>query len=236
MDENINTAETVETAAEEVQTTPTGEAAEVENATPEENAETSTDTDIDVDIDIENEYVSDGKPDKVFEQRAKAKGMTTAEYAEYVTRLECEAEIARLMNEEGMTRQEAEREARYQIQDKQLKAREEQDRRKDRYVAEMREFKELYPEVDKKKIPQSVWDEVARGVDLSSAYAKYERKQSLAKAKADKANVANARAAVPKIRDDQKTEKIFTMEEMKNMSPVEVKRNYEAILRSLNQR
>ena len=237
MDENITQAETVETAAEEVQTEPTGSAAEATPATPEEHAEASeAERDIDVGIDIENAYVSDGMPDRVFEQRAKANGMTTEQYLEHISQLEWNARVQKLMNDEGYSQAEAEREARYQVQDERLKAREELDRRTARYASEMREFKDLYPDVDTKNIPQSVFDEVAKGVDLSSAYAKYERKAAIAKAKAEKANAVNAKTSAPKITDDKKTEKYFTMDEIAKMSQTEIRDNYDAVIRSLGRK
>ena len=235
MDDNtISTAEPVEAAAEEVQTEPTGSAAETPVEAPEEKATASADDeDIDIGIDIENAYV-DQQPERILLQRAQERGMTAEQYSEYIANLENEAEIARLMNEEGYTREEALKEAKYKLTEKRLKDFEENKRRADRYTVEMREFKELFPDVDRRKIPQEVWDAVKAGTDLSSAYAKYERRQALKAAKAEKVNAANKQTAAPKIKQSEKTEKYFTMEEISKMSPSEVRENYEAILKSLN--
>ena len=236
MDDNtITTAEPVEAAAEEVQTEPTGAAAdEATVEAPEEKATESADEeDIDIGIDIENAYV-DQQPDRILLQRARERGMTVEEYSDYISNLENEAEITRLMNEEGFTREEAIREAKYKLTEKRLKAFEDNKRRSDRYASEMREFKELFPDVSTKKIPQEVWDSVKAGVDLSSAYAKYERRQALKAAKAEKVNAQTQQTAAPKIKQSEKTERYFTNEEIAKMSPSEVRKNYDAIIKSMN--
>lgn len=232
---NITAEQTVEATAEEVQTTPTGEAAEAEAAAPEDSvSQTADETEVDIGIDIENDFVDD-QPEKVIRQRAKEKGMSMAEYNEYIANLENEAEVNRLMNE-GYTREEAIKEAKYTLLDKKLKAREEHDQRKARYTKEMREFKELYPEVDKKRIPKEVWDAVSNGADLSSAYAKYERKKAIQAAKAQALNEKVAKTAAPEIKKPSETDKDYTFEEIAKMSPEEVKKNYDAIIKSLNRK
>ncbi|MBQ3870984.1 MAG: hypothetical protein II777_10585 [Clostridia bacterium] len=230
MDDNtINTAEPVEAAAEEVQTEPTGSAAETPVEAPEEKAtESADDEDIDIGIDIENAYV-DQQPEKILLQQAKAKGMTVEQYSEYVAKLEYDAEVNRLMNEEGLTVAEATREAKYNLLEKKLKAQEDFIKRSNRYVKEIREFKELFPDVDRKKFPKEVWEAVEAGTDISSAYAKYARREELKAEKAEKANAANKQTATPQISKSAKADRFYTEEELSRMSTKEMMADYDRV-------
>lgn len=231
MDDNtINTAEPVEAAAEEVQTTLTGEAAdEATVEAPEEKATESADEeDIDIGIDIENAYV-DQQPEKILLQQAKAKGMTVEQYSEYIAKLEYDAEVNRLMNEEGLTAAEATREAKYNLLEKKLKAQEDFTKRSKRYAKEIREFKELFPDVDRKKIPKEVWEAVEAGTDISSAYAKYARREELKTAKAEKANATNKQTAPPQISKSAKADRLYTEAELSRMSTKEMMADYDRV-------
>ncbi len=102
-----------------------------------------------------------------------------------------------------------------------------------RMSTECAEFSELYPTVPLSEIPDSIWESVKLGVPIAAAYALYEKRSSMARAKADLINSANSRASSGSI-DSPPTEDFFSPAEVKAMSPAEVRKNYSTIIRSMS--
>ena len=184
-------------------------------------------------IDIENEYIP--KESSFIADRAAEKGMTAEEYSRHLEEAEINSLIVQLMESSAMSRKEAEREAKYQLQEEKIKRQERIASARMRYISEIKEFKELYPDVEEKRIPNTVWEEVKKGIPLSSAYAAYERKMYIKKARADKVNTENTQKAVPSVKPAVSAEeRIYTYDELRKMSRSEINENYDAVIRSIS--
>ena len=102
-----------------------------------------------------------------------------------------------------------------------------------RMSAECAEFSELYPDVPLSDIPDSIWENVKRGVPIAAAYALRERKDFIMRAKATAVNSANLRASSGSV-DSSPSEEYYTPDEVRAMSPAEVRSNYSSIIRSMS--
>jgi len=96
-----------------------------------------------------------------------------------------------------------------------------------------REFHELYPDIDVGDLPDEITEQAESGIPLAAAYALYERKQFMARKKANKINLENAQRSSGNIEHDGSSDGTFTFEQIKNMSAEEVRRYYEQIMESL---
>lgn len=103
----------------------------------------------------------------------------------------------------------------------------------ERIGSEFREFGELYPEISPDAIPDSIWEQVRRGIPLAAAYALAERKKTQAMKLAQKANEENRRRSAGAVTGTEKD--YFTPAEVRAMSRNEVRENYQKIMQSMQQ-
>ena len=96
---------------------------------------------------------------------------------------------------------------------------------------EQAEFRELYPEADVSALPDDVWEQVRRGVPLAAAYALSERRKLRLQEKADLQSRENRRRSFGKIEKEKNS--YFSPDEVRAMTPAEVRLNYQAILSSM---
>lgn len=106
---------------------------------------------------------------------------------------------------------------------------------KERIESEAVLFRELFPDTDRESIPDSVKTEAdEKGIPLIAAYAIYERRRQLAASVADAHNKINAgRSSGPLGRSDNFGESL-SIEQIRAMSPTEVKRHYKQIMKTLS--
>lgn len=102
-----------------------------------------------------------------------------------------------------------------------------------RIAAEREEFRSLYPQIPLSALPDSVWEDVRRGIPLAAAYALCERRRAQTDAVAAQSNRINRARSAGRINSD--TSDFFTPSEVRAMSSDEVRRNYSAILRSMRE-
>ena len=104
--------------------------------------------------------------------------------------------------------------------------------RKSEMEEDIRRFKEYFPDITAADIPEEVWAEVAQGVSLTHAYALYRAAAGAADAKARSLNRVNAERSAPLGTEGDPTDAL-TQEQVENMSPQAVKKNYNRILASM---
>lgn len=95
-------------------------------------------------------------------------------------------------------------------------------------------FHSLFPEVGAKDIPEEVWQSVEAGESLAASYALYFVKNAKEEERIRDLNEKNAKKAPPRIGDDGKEADYFSPEAVKGMTRDEIKKNYKAILRSMD--
>ena len=101
------------------------------------------------------------------------------------------------------------------------------------FIAEqINEFNELFPEIAVRSLPDEVWESVKRGNSLAAAYSVYERRVTEAARKIELINQRNASAAAGAAGRSAPKE-YFTADEVRKMSPAEVRANYAGIRRSM---
>jgi len=94
-------------------------------------------------------------------------------------------------------------------------------------------FHELFPDVKGDQIPGEVWESVEGGQSLAAAYALYTIRQMRQEERIRKVNEENEKKAPPRIRHDGSQGEYFSPEAVKAMSRGEVRKHYDAILRSM---
>lgn len=94
-------------------------------------------------------------------------------------------------------------------------------------------FRKQFPQVKAQEIPDSVWEEVAGGMDLLHAYAYYLLTKESSGGHAEQVNLDNSERSAAATGDGS-TEPSFTREEVEKMSRGDVKKNYKSILRSMS--
>lgn len=99
-------------------------------------------------------------------------------------------------------------------------------------AAEVAEFHELFPEMSLSTLPDSVWDAVKAGTSLSASVALYEKKRELAAKRAENVNRQNA-ARSPGLAGQDAPPEYFTPDDVRTMSPSDVRRHFDAIRRSM---
>lgn len=102
-----------------------------------------------------------------------------------------------------------------------------------RVESERLEFDALYPGTSLNTLPDTVWEDVSRGVPLAAAYALAERRSLIQAQKAAESNRENQKrsaGALSGIENDY-----FTPTEVRAMSRAEVRTNYQKIISSMKQ-
>lgn len=96
---------------------------------------------------------------------------------------------------------------------------------------EREEFCALYPDVDLRSLPEEV---LTNGtLPLAAAYALYERRNALSSAKAAQANLQNAQKSSGSAHHDGESDGEYSIEEIRRMTPRQVRTRYQTILHSL---
>ncbi len=113
-----------------------------------------------------------------------------------------------------------------------LKARDELEKANSRLYAEIEEFKDYFPDTELHEIPDDIWEKVKKGASLSAAFSLYRRKQELDKKRVSDFNEKNRRMSSGSV-DRGEGEKYFSPSEVKKMSPLQVKQNYDDIINSM---
>lgn len=106
-------------------------------------------------------------------------------------------------------------------------------REHERVFNEYREFSSLFPEANLASLPDSVNESVRAGVPLSAAYALYRYKKEAAEKAASTVNERNRERSFAVKRNDS-SDSYFSPAEVKEMSPAEVKANYNNIIDSMS--
>ena len=99
-------------------------------------------------------------------------------------------------------------------------------------AAEVGEFHSLFPECSLSAVPDVVWDQVKSGIPLAASYALYEKKREAAARRAEAVNLQNAQRSAGVAGRDAPSE-YFSPDEVRAMSPSEVRRHYSKILESM---
>lgn|GEM_PF-1121563 len=95
-------------------------------------------------------------------------------------------------------------------------------------------LREIFPSLGRDDIPDEVWDRVEKGESLSGAYALWFLSGIKKKAQIDLVNSEVSKKAPPRMRHDGGDGDYFSPEEVKSMTQAQVRKNYDAILRSMD--
>ncbi len=101
----------------------------------------------------------------------------------------------------------------------------------ERMARESEELYALYPDLDLRTLPDSVWEDVRRGVPIAAAYALAERKRVYREQKAAICNQVNRDRSTGAI--DGAGSDYFSPAEVRQMSAAEVRKNYTSIMHSM---
>lgn len=104
----------------------------------------------------------------------------------------------------------------------------------ERMTEEIRTLRSLFPNLTPEEIPEEVWGKVAEGESLAASYALHFLKELKEKERVEAKNRENEQKALPRIKAGSEREEYYTPETVKKMSPAEVRRNYAAILKSMD--
>lgn len=102
----------------------------------------------------------------------------------------------------------------------------------DKKACEYAEFKELYPNVDVDELDPEVNEMVNNGVPLAAAYALYEKKQEKRNSAAAAHNKTTKNEGFGSLGKNTENE-FFTPDEVRAMTRADVRKNYQRILRSM---
>ena len=106
---------------------------------------------------------------------------------------------------------------------------------KERSEGEALLFKELFPDTDRESIPDAVKAEASeKGLPLIAAYAIYERRRQLAAATAEAHNKANAGRSSGSLGNADNFGESLSIEQIRAMSPSQVRRHYKQIMKTLS--
>ena len=105
--------------------------------------------------------------------------------------------------------------------------------REERISNEYAEFKSLFPGVSVSELPDSVLSSIKNGVPLSAAYALYERRRAMSEDIASGVNKKNRELSFA-VKNGKTSETYFSPDEVRQMSPSEVRSNYSKILDSMS--
>lgn len=98
--------------------------------------------------------------------------------------------------------------------------------------AQIKRFREIFPDVPADDIPDSVWEDVRGGTTLAHAYALYLVESEAEKRYASAINERNGNAGA-RVSGETASEPTFTKEQVERMSGKEVKHNYKNILNAM---
>ncbi len=106
-------------------------------------------------------------------------------------------------------------------------------RARERADREYDEFTQLFPEMSLSELPDSVVEGVQSGLTLCAACALYERRRDRALVEAERANDENRERSFV-LHSDGGNDPYFSQDEVREMSPGEVHKNYKKIIESMN--
>lgn len=93
-------------------------------------------------------------------------------------------------------------------------------------------FNKEYPDVDVRTLDKAIIDEWENSEkSLTDIYNSFMVKKLLNKNLADEANEANKKASTGSVKDSSFSEKIFSDEEIRNMSDADIKKNFKLLMR-----
>lgn len=95
-----------------------------------------------------------------------------------------------------------------------------------------KEFARLFPGEDENALPPEVQTEVESGCPLTAAYALYLRREEIRKAEAEAQSAIAAAKSSGSVRGSDAPAE-FTLAEISAMTPGEVRRHYDDVIRSL---
>ena len=101
----------------------------------------------------------------------------------------------------------------------------------ERFAKEGEEFRSLYPGTDMQTLPDSVWNDVKRGIPLAAAYALAERRRYCTEQKALEYNKENLKRSSGSLEPTEPD--YYSPAEVRAMSQNEVRANYDKIMRSM---
>ena len=113
-----------------------------------------------------------------------------------------------------------------------LRKREETERAQSRFLGEIAEFEQYFPEVDIHSIPDEIWKRVKGGSSLASSYALFLRSREIEKKKIGDFNEKNRRMSAGSLMRGE-GEKYFSPSEVRKMTPAQVRSNYDDIVASM---
>ena len=102
----------------------------------------------------------------------------------------------------------------------------------EKIAEQLNEFSELFPSIAIKAIPDEVWESVKLGNTLAASYAIYEKRITEAARKIEEINRKNAALAAG-IAGKNSADEFFSADEVRKMSPSEVRANFAKIRRSM---
>ena len=101
----------------------------------------------------------------------------------------------------------------------------------DRLDAEYAEFSTLYPEARLDELSDEVWNDVRRGVPIAAAVALWEKKKQVSARLAAEKSAENRRRSAGSVANGAAA--YLSPDEVRAMSPTEVRENYQTILKSM---
>lgn len=108
-------------------------------------------------------------------------------------------------------------------------------RDRERADREAADFAELFPTLKREEIPDFVREEAEKsGIPLIAVYALYARRQEIAAARADQTAKRSAENSAGSVGGSSSEADFFTLEQIRAMTPKEVKKHYKTIMKSLN--
>lgn len=103
----------------------------------------------------------------------------------------------------------------------------------DKLKEDINELLELFPKLKAEAVPEEVWDRVREGDSLCAAYCLWVVKKAKEQLHIRDVNEKRSQAAPPPVADKGE-EEFFTRETVKNMSPQQVRKHFNAILNSMD--
>ena len=102
----------------------------------------------------------------------------------------------------------------------------------EKIAEQLNEFSELFPSIAIKAIPDEVWESVKLGNTLAASYAIYEKRITEAARRIEEINKKNAALAAG-IAGKNSSDEFFSADEVRKMSPSEVRANFAKIRKSM---
>jgi len=104
---------------------------------------------------------------------------------------------------------------------------------KERSDSERKAFNELFPSESFDAIPDEVHEKAKEYNSLLAAYALYHRRKEIERQRAESIKKENLMRTAGNITHDGGNDGTYSLEEIARMSPQEIKRNYNQIIKSL---